>query len=279
MLNVQSSSQSISFFVKSISFSAMAITTSLVSCHMCEFWYFLCSPGLSLCYNSITVRQIKDQYVSNHQYIASRTITFADNEDLDFNDHQFGNGETEFIVCFAKLFRSPQLIYRMQIIGHKCWHYPLHPENYFPAIMIDRMISDDELGPTITIIGEICFVRSIGYHQFVSPFLEQSDALTARARFERQAKEDEAKRRAERFAHLTGLFLYPGRCMALAFFPAAPRKRHPPALLKTTYDFESPALSSSSGASYIAKPQGLLNRRRMRIGEDFGNGSEACQVD
>jgi hypothetical protein len=168
----------------------------------------------------------------------------------------------------------------MQVIGHKFWYYPMQSKNYFPARMIDRMIShDDELRPTMTIIGEIYFAWSMGYHQLASYFLDLYTALTATARLRQQAKEDEAKRRAEQFAHLTGLFLYPWRCIALAVSPAAPRKRHPPLPLKSTYDlcknhnFESAGLSSS--VSFIAKPQGLLNRQRKGTGEDFENGSEA----
>jgi hypothetical protein len=74
-------------------------------------------------------------------------------------------------------------------------------------------------------------------------------------------------------AILIPLALYSTGC-----FPRCPRKRHPPLPLKSTYDlcknhdFESATLSYS--ASYIAKPQGLLNRQRERIGEDFGNGSK-----
>jgi hypothetical protein len=56
----------------------------------------------------------------------------------------------------------------MQVIGHDFWFYPMQSTNYFPAINIGRMIShDDELGPTMSIIGEIYFAWSMGYHQLL----------------------------------------------------------------------------------------------------------------
>ncbi|KAM6499098.1 hypothetical protein JOM56_004606 [Amanita muscaria] len=157
--------------------------------------------------STITVRQTRDRYVANIEYIAYCKITLESNGDLNMKGMDIGMPGDEFFVQLQG--------------GHDSWSWLTH--GTIPAWQHEVFIGNTELGPTMTVVGELYVLFWIQLKLLTSSSEEINDARAALKRYKRKRR---AERRAERIAVLKALFFRAGSWIASSFRTAASFKKH-----------------------------------------------------
>jgi len=167
---------------------------------------------------TITVRQTRDPYVADIQYIAYSKITLPDNTDLSLHNIGVGQPGDEFVVVYGQVMFVPNI--RSQS---------------FPPDAIELIIR---------------------YEAEPDPFLTVVEVHDVDAAYKHLSKRLSAQHRAEQIAYVKGLFVCAGTCMTFPFRLATYLRYHWHRIRTTPPNPEGSTFSSRSAVSVSWRHKG-----------------------